>query len=121
MKKVIDRVGQFLKINEVERIQEYDKWTKEIPFLRFPEDWEVQIIPPSTGAIVRFRVKRADRDIVISIYLDCYGRLGSPEKPYWEIYPYKNDVYRCGIYEVEDLIESIDRSLGNKRKILTKY
>lgn len=33
------------------------KWIKEIPFIQFPADWKVQIIPPFTGIVVRFRVQ----------------------------------------------------------------
>lgn len=104
-----------------EQIQEYKKWAKEIPFIPFKEDWEVKPIPPFGGAIVRFIVRRKDDlEKSISVYLDCYGRLGAMEKPYWEIYPYKEDTYRCYMEEVEDLVNAIDREFGNKRRFLTK-
>jgi|AntAceMinimDraft_18_1070375.scaffolds.fasta_scaffold06517_7 hypothetical protein len=113
------KISDIAKIYEVEKIQEYDKWIKEIPFFKFPKDWEIQIIPPFAGAVIRFRVRR-NKSEEISVYLDCYGRLGAEEKPYWEIYPYKDDTYRCGIFEIPKLLNAIDRALGNKRRILTK-
>jgi len=108
------------KIYEVERIQEYNKWSKEIPFIHFPSDYEIKIIPPFAGAIIRFRVKRNLSPNEVSIYLDCYDRLGIFDEPYWEIYPYQGDTYRCKMNNIEELLNAIEVSLGNKRYILTK-
>ena len=70
----------------VERELEYRKWMREIPYLKFSTSWDVQIIPPFGGAIVRFCV-RNKRGREVSVYLDCYDNLGLYGKPYWEIYP----------------------------------
>ena len=83
---------EYKKVYEVEEIMEYRKWVGEIPFIKFPSDWEVQIIPPFGGAVARFCVKKGDKQV--SIYLDCYERLGIFGEPYWEIYPYEDDVFR---------------------------
>lgn len=107
----------------VETEDEYARWTTEIPFIRFKEDWEVKVIPPSTGAIVRFRVRRKNsKSHDISVYLDCYNRLGMLHGgPYWEIYPYQNeDVYRCKMEDVEELVEKIEEAFGNKRRLLKR-
>ena len=42
----------FNKVYEVERIMEYKKWCGEIPHITFPNDWQVQVIPPFSGAVV---------------------------------------------------------------------
>jgi hypothetical protein len=102
-----------VKIAEVETIQEYSKWEKLIPFIKFPKDWEVKMIPPFGGAIVRFVVKRGEN--FVSVYLDCYDRLGCYGKPYWEIYPCKPDTYRCDMNDIEDLLDAIDYGLKNHR------
>jgi len=116
-----DDLLDFALILEVEQLQEYNKWTKEIPFIPFKKDWEVKPVPPHGGAIVRFLVRRNDiPEKSISVYLDCYDRMGCVGKPYWEIYPYGEDTYRCGMAEVEDLVAAIDKEFGNKRFILTK-
>jgi hypothetical protein len=79
------------------------KWIEEgerIPFIQFPADWKVQVIPPFGDAAVRFRVllpcgrKK-------SVYLDVRSSLGffgesmMVPTPYWEVYPYRGDVIRC--------------------------
>lgn len=102
-----------VKIAEVENIQEYKKWEKLIPFIKFPADWEIKIIPPFGGAVLRFVVRRGEN--IVSVYLDCYDRLGSYGEPYWEIYPCKPDTYRCPMNEVDDLLEAIDYGLKNRR------
>jgi len=93
---------------------DYRKWIKEIPFIKFPEHWEVQIIPPFTGAVIRFRVKNgAD---FISVYLDCYDVLGWFGEPYWEVWPDTDgDVFRCKIKDTNALIEKINTLLEVKK------
>lgn len=96
---------------KMEKLYEWDKWRVEIPYLKFKPEWEVKVIPPVTGAVVRFLVKKGES--IISTYLDCYGELGCFGEPYWEIYPYVNgDVYRCAMNETESLIDAIEQSLN---------
>ena len=93
-----------------DRYMETGKWRNEIPFIKFPSDWEIQITPPFSGATVRFRVKKGDAHV--SVYLDCYDRLGSCGQPYWEVYPYEGDVFRCLMDETDLLLTAIERSLN---------
>ena len=95
---------------KLEDKEEWMKWVKEIPELTFPSDWRVKVIPPFSGAIVRFRVLKGDKSV--SVYLDCYDSLGCFGSPYWEIYPYEDDTYRCGINETQDLMRAIEKSLA---------
>lgn len=96
---------------EYSQTMEHSKWVKEIPYLKFPSDWEVQISPPFAGAVVRFRIKSKGKDI--SIYLDCYDTLGCVGQPYWEIYPHNNDTYRCYLNETEELLKEIQFAIDN--------
>jgi hypothetical protein len=91
-------------------LMEHEKWIKEIPYLDFPKEWKIQISPPFAGAVVRFRVKYKEADI--SVYLDCYDNLGCFGAPYWEVYPYDNDVYRCEMKNTEELIRVIQESIN---------
>ena len=91
---------------QLEKIDEWRKWCEEIPYINFPQDWSVKIIPPLTGAIVRFRVN-TPKASGISVYLDCYDRLGFFGEPYWEVYPYKNDIFRCKMNDIESLLKAI--------------
>lgn len=43
-----------------DKIMESRKWTQEIPFLQFQSDWEVKIIPPFAGAVIRFLIKKKE-------------------------------------------------------------
>lgn len=93
---------------QMEKEFEWRKWAKEIPFIKFPADWEIAIIPPFTGAIVRFLVNTPLRKGV-SIYLDCYGMLGACYEPYWEVYPDKEgDNSRFKINDIEGLLKCIE-------------
>ncbi len=92
-------------------IQEYDKWREEIPTIQFPSDYNIQMIPPSFGAIVRFRVKTDKGNV--SVYLDCYDMLACFGEPYWEVYPYEGDVFRCAMNNVDELLEAIQKALDD--------
>jgi hypothetical protein len=59
---------------EYSKEMEHEKWREQIPFINFPSDWTIQICPPFSGAVVRFRVKKDKAHV--SIYLDCYDNLG---------------------------------------------
>lgn len=96
-------------VYEYEDKMEHRKWIKEIPFIQFPNDWKVQITPPFAGAVVRFRVQKDEAEV--SIYLDCYDKLGCYGSPYWEVYPYKGDVFRCDISDTGSLLNAIAQSI----------
>lgn len=123
-KEIKDYVNNTITVYKAESIQEYRKWSNELPFLEFPSDWLVKIVPPHGGAIIRFAVQRKGEEKTVSVYLDCYDRLGSVGRPYWELYPYnyngKEDTFRCFLEETEELLGAIDKALGNKKVILTK-
>lgn len=97
---------------EYEQAFEWKKWMREIPDIQFPADWKIRIIPPFANAIARFRVYANDKEI--SIYLDCYDMLGFFGSPYWEIYPYSNDIYRVEMNDVSELINRIQMVIDGK-------
>ena len=89
------------------------EWRDKIPTLNFPSEWNVQIIPPFGGAIVRFVVKSNDKEI--SVYLDGYDILGYRGQPYWEAYPIEensNHYQRFLINETKELIECIKKEIN---------
>lgn len=97
---------------EYDEKMECRKWAHEIPYIQFPSEWKIKIIPPFGGASVRFIAKLNDKEV--SIYLDCYGNLGCMASPYWEIYPnFEGDNERFGLDEVEEMLESIRLALLN--------
>lgn len=98
-----------LKRIEIERDEEWSEWIKKIPPLKFKDDWEVKIIPPFGGAIARFFIDKGDKHV--SVYLDCYDKLGYVGQPYWEIYPYEEDTARVLMEETDELIKIISSVL----------
>jgi len=101
---------------EYDEYMEVDKWINEIPFIKFPSDWEIKVIPPFAGAVIRFMVKKGDA--YVSVYLDCYDFLGCCGQPYWEVYPYNNDVYRCALNETDKLLQAIQESIDQNMIII---
>jgi len=101
---------------QVEEILEYKKWDKEIPFIPIPKDWLIGPRPNFGGAVVRFKVTKQGLNDWISVYLDCYNRLGIFGEPYWEIYPFKDDVYRVPMKNVNELVEKIEEALKELKK-----
>jgi hypothetical protein len=96
------------------KIENKQKWREEIetmPWITFPADWKIQIIPPFGDAVVRFRVTLPSGEYR-SVYLDSRCSLGAVLDengpiPYWEVYPYRGDVGRCLKAEVEELLRMI--------------
>lgn len=97
------------------RIENNQDWRGEvsrIPWIQFPADWQVQVIPPFADAVVRFRVKLPSGKEK-SIYLDSRQSLGfycddaGNPATYWEVYPYRDDTGRCRRDDVAELLRMI--------------
>lgn len=96
----------------------YDKefqtreWVDCIPFIKFPDNFLVKIIPPFLGASIRFQVRIDGSEKVVSVYLDCYEILGASRDslPYWEIYllNYLEEPIRYSVWDTNGLIEGIN-------------
>lgn len=88
---------------------------ERIPFIEFPRKWRVQVVPPMTGAMVRFRVwiPGMPKDESISIYLDVNNSLGiyslEGDVPYWEVYPVDGNTFRCAMADTQALLAAIKR------------
>lgn len=97
----------------IESHYEWRKWAQEIPYIKFPGNWEVKAIPPFGGAIIRYIIKHENSaDNSISIYLDCYGELGVVDEPYWELYPdIDGQNWRCGMEDTEELLDRLHEIL----------
>ena len=87
------------------------------PWLKFPADWKIRIIPPFGGTVARFLVTKEGLGEQVSIYLDWYERAGLyGGQPYWEVYPIGGDVGRCGVEDVDKLLGLITESLEQLSK-----
>ena len=94
---------------DIEFDEEWEKWREKIPFLELKEGWLIKVIPPFMGAIARFHISKNDK--YVSVYLDCYDRIGTYGKPYWEIYDYKEEPFRVELDNTAELIEIISSML----------
>lgn len=101
------------------RMEEEEQWralTDEMPYLRFPPDLEVRIIPPFGGAACRFtvRLRRRNPTNTVSVYFDSSSALGCMNQPYWEAYPIKENNNRYLLGEEQKMIRHIARELRSK-------
>lgn len=104
------KMDDYMKRYEIEAAEGWRGWCTSIPFLTFPAGIAVKVIPPFGGAVARFIARANGKEI--SVYLDCFDKLGYVESPYWEMYPYEGDTYRCAINETDDLVAKICEALG---------
>ena len=91
----------------------YDK----VKGLRFDPSWEVFVVPPFGGAMARFVVRKGEK--TVSVYCDWFAELGryKSHDPYWEVCPYKDDVRRFDIFDVDGMMEAVRDEIGDvKRK-----
>lgn len=116
----MNSIESFMERSLVEAKEEWcTKWVKEIPYLRFDNDWEVKIIPPFAGALARFIVKKGDK--TVSVYFDGYSQLGymydknDNPIPYFEIYPAPDteDVKRYYTNETDEMLDDIRKVLND--------
>jgi len=103
--KQIIKVGNDIQ-DKYGKDEYYREWAKKIPAIQFPPSWQVQLLGPFGGAMVRFYVNNK-----ISVYLDCNESLGYFGQPYWEIYPYDGDTLRIPMDDIEGLIKGIKQAL----------
>ena len=101
-------------ITEYEKLQEHMKWQKELPTFHFEKEWNVKIIPPFSGAVIRFAIKYNGK--YISVYFDGYSELGyvfdeeNNPIPYFEYYN-GTECYRYRIDESEKMMADIKKFL----------
>ncbi len=107
-----DNYRKYDCLYEVEKVFQWDKWAKELPYLDFHRDWLVRAIPAFHTGIIRYNIKHKKKpNAHVSIYFDAYDRAGCMDmKPYWEVYPHNDDVFRCYMHETDKLIEAIKQS-----------
>jgi len=98
---------------EVEKHEKWNEWAAKIPDFELKAGWRLWIIPPSCGALVRFRINLGK--VSTSVYLDVNDSLGCVGEPYWEVYPYDDgDVARVLMNDTDDLIKCIEESLASQ-------
>ena len=105
-----------MAIAKYDTLQETRKWITELPICHFEKEWDVKIIPPFGGAVIRFWINYNDRHV--SVYFDAYSELGymcdenENPIPYFEYYD-GEECYRYYMNEVDKMMEDIKNFLNS--------
>ena len=105
-----------MTIAKYDALQETRKWINELPVFHFEKEWDVKIIPPFGGAVIRFWINHNDKHV--SVYFDAYSELGymydedDNPIPYFELYD-GDDCRRYCINESEQMMEDIKDFLNS--------
>lgn len=111
IKDIFDNyTNDILQRANMELKNEYPRWCKELPSFNFDKEWNVQIIPPFAGAIIRFCIYYKDKHV--SVYFDAYDALGIMGEPYFEYYD-GEEAYRYLLNESEEMMEDIRKFLND--------
>mgnify|MGYP003303614317 CR=1 FL=1 len=97
-------------ITKYDTLQETRKWMKELPAFHFEKEWDVKIIPPFGGAVIRFWINYNGKHV--SVYFDAYDELGFVDEPYFEFYD-GDECYRYLMNEFEKMMEDIKNFLNS--------
>lgn len=101
-------------ISRYENLQECRVWGSKLPALHFEKEWDVKIIPPFAGAVIRFHISHNNKNV--SVYFDGYSELGfmydddGKPIPYFEYYD-GEDCHRYHIDESEEMMNDIKNFL----------
>ena len=105
-----------MAIAKYDTLQETRKWMKELPAFHFEKEWDVKIIPPFCGAVIRFCINHNDKHV--SVYFDAYSELGCMMDenknpiPYFEYYD-GEECYRYYMDESGKMMEDIKNFLNS--------
>lgn len=96
---VEESVRDSLTLSRTEQILHYREWMTKLPVFHFDKEWDVRIIPPFGGAIIRFTIEYKGQHV--SVYFDAYSNLGFMYEdndgknpiPYFEYYD-GDDIHR---------------------------
>lgn len=105
-----------LMLAQIEQICDYRGWARKLPAFHFDKEWDVLIVPPFAGAIIRFVISYNGK--YVSVYFDAYSELGwmydknEQPIPYFEYYD-GEDTYRYLINESEQMMNDIRNFLNN--------
>lgn len=116
-----DEVNKRVARSRVEADEGWRNWCKEAPWLQFPPELEVKIVPPFGGAMARFYVRFAgssDESKHVSVYWDCKDNLGFMNAPYWEIYPVRYKGEYGGAGDDEDYWDTARFSMGEEPQMM---
>ena len=111
-----ENVNKSLMLSKVEQMHDFRGWSHKLPAFHFDKEWDVKIIPPFAGAIIRFVIDYNGKHV--SVYFDAYSELGwmydedEQPIPYFEYYD-GVDTHRYYLDESEQMMTDIREFLNN--------
>lgn len=111
-----ENVNKSLMLSKVEQMHDFRGWARKLPAFHFDKEWDVKIIPPFAGAIIRFVIDYNEKHV--SVYFDAYSELGwmydkdEQPIPYFEYYD-GVDAHRYYLDESEQMMNDIRNFLNN--------
>ena len=97
---------QFNSRGQVESTEDWKGIIDKLPSLKFRKKYEVKIIPPFGGAVARFYIEK-NGEHVCSVYCDFFDRLGGYGEPYYELYPFEDDIKRYSLNQTDEMMKDI--------------
>lgn len=67
-------LNKVLILSKAEQIHDFRGWIEKLPVFHFDKEWNVKIIPPFAGAVIRFTIDYKNKHV--SVYFDGYSELG---------------------------------------------
>ena len=103
-------------IPKIDAMNEYRNWAQKLLAFHFDKEWDVKIIPPFQGAIIRFHISYNGK--FVSVYFDAYSELGwmydenENPVPYFEYFD-GEDIHRYYLEQSEQMMEDIRNFLNS--------
>lgn len=107
-------IEESMIVLQYDKLQECRLWCQKLPALHFKKEWDVTIIPPFGGAVIRFFIDYNGKHV--SVYFDGYSELGymvdddGEPIPYFEYYD-GTECYRYFANESDKMMADIERFL----------
>ena len=109
-------VNKALMLSKVEQMHDFRGWSHKLPAFHFDKEWDVKIIPPFSGAVIRFVIDYNGKHV--SVYFDAYSELGwmyddnEEPIPYFEYYD-GEETHRYWLDESEQMMNDIRNFLNS--------
>ena len=91
----------------------------DLPYLKFPANYHVKVLPAFAGAVARFWVRKDSTpgEGRVSVYFDAYCNLGACSGTYWEVYPCGDgETARFLLGEEKEMLEEVEKALVSLEK-----
>ncbi len=100
-----------------DRLFQTEEWELKIPALKFPQEWEVQILPATKNTISQFNIKNQDK--TAEILIDAYAIHSDVKGANWIIKQAGNRRV-VPLQDTKQLLKELKQLLETKKKETTE-